>query len=278
VLEPSTLGGWEVSAQDGRVRLTKPQGFDAPLSISTVVFVSAPSAPAALPAAAPAAAAPPPKPAFAAQAVPGALRFTLSAPARIEASLEGPGGSRKLPTRVLDAGDREIRLGDLFSKVLPKPGSYRIRLVATDTKGGRVQTEVPLDVAANARAVIPTSDALFGVPVVAASGAPVQPAGRILPGTGKGGGGIPLAYVVAVAAIALVALGVWRARVWLEGMEPLPPEGRPPPAPPAPDHWLSAVPEEPSGDGPKEPVATVPRPAIRMRRRRDAGGDGDGEQ
>lgn len=217
VIEGSTLGGWELVAEDVGVRLNRPAGFDAPLSIAEVTLLEVPTfAPSgqATPA--------PPRPAgpsFTAQAAPGALRFTLTTPARIDAALEGSEGSRKLGARVLDAGDRELRLGDLFQKVLPKPGNYRIRLIATDTRGGRVETEIPYQVAANARALVPASAALFGLP--AAPGSPAPAALSRAP-SGKGGG-VPLAYVLALAAVALVAVGAWRVRAWLERMEPVMP-------------------------------------------------------
>lgn len=206
VIAASTLGGWKVVSEGDRVRVVPAQGLDTPLAVSAPVPVRASTV----------------------QAVPGAIRFSLTSPARVEATLEGGrGAARKLPVRVLDAGDRQLLLGDLFNKALPRPGSYKLRVVAIDTRGTRVETVADLQIVANARADIPTSDALFGVPVAVGAEADSPPAARLAPGA-PSGRQFPVGYVLAVVVLLLVAVAVWRVRAWIERSDPLAPVAPPP--------------------------------------------------
>jgi SpoIID/LytB domain protein len=194
VIVDSTLGGWTATTDGAQVRLAPPDGINVPVAVGSAVPVLTPLA----------------------QGTAGAIRFSLSAPARIESTLEGPHGTRRLPGRVLDAGEQELRLGDLLNKVLPAPGGYRLRVVATDIRGQRAETVAAFEIAANARADIPPSRTLFGMPTAGLA------RGALPPSTPhKAGSGFPLASVIAVGILGAVVIALWRIRRWLDRMDPV---------------------------------------------------------
>jgi SpoIID/LytB domain protein len=126
------LGKWTMTpAGGGKVRVTPPEGYDKPLSIT-----SGPLEPAALSA-----------------GVPGALHYRLSTPAAVKLTLQAPGA----PPVTVDAG--VLDAGDAVQPLPPAAmgGSYQVVIDGDAGPGRQASLPVVFAVAGPARLVVPSA-------------------------------------------------------------------------------------------------------------------------
>jgi hypothetical protein len=129
------LGHWTMTpAGGGKVRVTPPEGYDKPLSISSGAL----------------------DPPALAAGVPGALHYRLSTPAAVKLTLQAPG----VPPSTVDAG--VLDAGEAVQPLPPAAigGSYQVVIDGDAGPGRQASLPVVFSVAGPARLVIPSSSML----------------------------------------------------------------------------------------------------------------------
>jgi hypothetical protein len=126
------LGKWTMTpAGGGKVRVTPPEGYDKPLSITSGAL----------------------EPAALSAGVPGALHYRLSTPAAVKMTLQAPGA----PPVTVDAG--VLDAGDAVQPLPPAAmgGSYQVLIDADAGPGRQASLPVVFSVAGPARLVVPSA-------------------------------------------------------------------------------------------------------------------------